>query len=281
MENQAVFSVVFLLCPKESVALPALEGHLSQSSILRLIGQFDDDLARRLHDEPNYRPYTVSPIRGGSVSGNSILLRKGQPCYFRVTLLDGGRLWNALQTYLREAGPVSMRLGRADCELSEVRIAPTTGQSVWAGSAEWQTLASLPARSFVTMHFVSATAFSLGGHQFCLFPEPRLVWGSLLRIWNRYAPVGMSIEKEAIRESFEKHTAVVACALRHTYLHFPKCVQKGFAGWCTYRLSGDRPLAAQMTSLAAFAPYCGIGCRTAMGMGQVRVEFGGAANDGI
>jgi CRISPR-associated endoribonuclease Cas6 len=279
VENQAVFSVVFVLCAKESTALPALGGYLSQSSFLSLIGQFNEDMARRLHDEPNYRPYTVSPIKGGSISGNSILLSKGQPCYLRVTLLDSGFLWNALQAYVRKAGPISMRLGRADFELSEVLISPAIDQSIWAGSTDWQTLASLSARSIVTMHFISATAFSLGGHQFCLFPEPRLVWESLLRVWNRYTPTSMSIEKEVIRESFKNQITVVACALRHTYLHFPKFVQKGFAGWCTYRLNQESPLAAQLTSLAAFAPYSGLGCRTTMGMGQVRVEFDEAAQD--
>lgn len=276
MKNEAVFSVVFVLSPKESATLPALEGYLSQSAFLRLISQFDSTLARRLHDEPNYRPYTVSPIRGGWISGDNITLGQGQPCYLRVTLLDGGSLWNALQTYFREAGPISMRLGSTDFELTGVLIAPAVGQSIWAWSADWQTLASLPAQSIVTMHFVSATAFSLGGHQFCLFPEPRLIWASLLRTWNRYAPPSMHIQQEAIRESIEKHIAVTECTLRHAYLHFPKFVQKGFIGRCTYRLNADRSLAAQLTSLAAFAYYSGVGYKTTMAMGQVRLDFGEA-----
>jgi CRISPR-associated endoribonuclease Cas6 len=81
------------------------------------------------------------------------------------------------------------------------------------------------------------------------------------------------MEKAAIRKSFENQIAVTACALSHTYLHFPRFVQKAFTGWCTYQLSADRSLAAQLTSLAALAHYSGVGYKTTMGMGQVRVAF--------
>jgi len=273
VKNESVFSTTFVLCPKEDATLPAFEGHLSQASFLKLISEFDGVLSRRLHDEPYYRPYTVSAIRGGKISGDTMMLRQGQACYLRITLLDGGILWNALQTYFLKAGPISMRLGNADFQLMRMLITPTTDPTSWTGSADWQTLASLPAQSTVTMHFVSATAFSQGGHQFCIFPEPDLVWASLLRAWNRYAPERMHIEKAAIRKSFENEIAVATCALNHAYLHFPRFVQKAFTGWCTYQLSADRSLAAQLTSLAALAHYSGVGYKTTMGMGQVRVAF--------
>ena len=144
-----------------------------------------------------------------------------------------------------------------------------------AGSTDWQTLLTIPAQTTITMHFCTATAFSLGSHEYCLFPEPSLLFGGLLRVWNKYAPEQMRKEKQIIREySLSKHIAVTSCRLRHAYLHFPSYVQKGFVGQCTYQLQADQLLASHLATLAAFAYYTGAGYKTTMGMGQVRVEFG-------
>ncbi len=279
MKNGSVYSAVFELYPNQDTTIPATIGQQTQASFLNLVDRFDPGLAVRLHDEPGYRPYTVSPIRGGKLSGDTVTLRRGQPCHLRVTLLDGGVLWNALQIYFREAGPISVRLCNTDFQLTRMLVTPTSDPMGWAGSTDWHTLATLSAQSTITIHFETATAFSVNERQFCLFPEPHLVWASLLRTWNRYAPESMLIEKQIIRESIGKHIAVTACALRHAYLHFPAYIQKGFVGHCAYRLSTDRSLTAQLTSLAAFAWYAGVGYKTTMGMGQVRVEFDAAAGD--
>jgi CRISPR-associated endoribonuclease Cas6 len=273
VKNGSVYSAIFELYPSHDTTIPAWMGHQTQALFLNLVGRFDPVLAARLHDEPGYRPYTVSPMWGGKLSGDTITLRRGQPCHLRVTLLDGGALWNALQIYFWEAGPISLRLSNTDFQLTRILVTPTSDPRGWAGSTDWQTLAALSAQSTITMYFETATAFSLNERRFCLFPEPRLVWASLLRTWNRYAPESMRIEKQIVRGSIEKNIAVTVCALRHAYLHFPAYVQKGFVGHCTYRLSVERSLTAQLTSLAALSRYSGVGYKTTMGMGQVRVEF--------
>lgn len=218
MKDGSVFAVEFHLLPTDDATLPAATGAQAQASLLNLIGRFDPVLASRLHDEPGYRPYTISPLRGGKISGDRITLWRGQPCHLRVTLFDGGALLHALQSYLRGAGPVSVRLCNTDFRLVQMNVTPTPGSASWASSTDWETLVTLPAQSTITMRFETATAFSLGERRFSLFPEPRLVWGSLLRTWNRYAPTSLRIEKPTISESFGKHMGVTGCALRHAYL---------------------------------------------------------------
>jgi CRISPR-associated endoribonuclease Cas6 len=126
----------------------------------------------------------------------------------------------------------------------------------------------------MTMHFSSPTAFSLNKRQFGLYPEPILVWGSLVRDWNSYAPDDMKMDKQLIHAAVREHIAVTACMLHTEFLHFSGYVQKGFVGHCSYHVSADEPLAAQLTTLASFALYSGVGSKTTMGMGQVRAEFG-------
>jgi len=166
-----------------------------------------------------------------------------------------------------------MHIGDADFQLIRILITSRIDPKYFVGYDNWQTLADIPAQPSIALYFSTATAFSLGERHFCIFPEPTYVWGSLLRVWNRYAPEHMRHDRHAIPTSLENHVSVMACKLRHAYLHFPAYVQKGFRGWCIYQIDADPLLAQQLTSLAAFAQYAGIGYKTTMGMGQVRVAF--------
>ena len=268
-----LYATFFELLPKKNTSLPATSGPLTQASFLSLVRQFDPALSARLHDEPHYRPYTISSLSGGPRVGEYLVLRRGIPCHLRITLLDGGTLWRALQKHFFQAGPVRMRLGDTDFQLASILTAPPMELTHWTGLTDWQTLATLSVQRTMTMHFCSPTAFSLNKRQFGLFPEPVLVWGSLLRDWNNYAPDHMKMDKQVIRASADKHISMTACELHTEFLHFAGYVQKGFVGQCTYHVSADEPLAAHLTTLASFALYSGVGYKTTMGMGQARVEF--------
>jgi CRISPR-associated endoribonuclease Cas6 len=113
----------------------------------------------------------------------------------------------------------------------------------------------------------------MSGDYFALFPEPLLVWDSLLRTWNRYAPDTFTIEKQTLRTFLRSFVTVSACddLATHT-LHYPKYTQKGFTGICRYQVDGDDTHAGQLTALAEFARYSGVGYKTTMGMGQVRIK---------
>lgn len=268
-----LYSILLELSARQAVALPVAMGHLVHALFLNLVKQFDPVLSARMHDEASYRPYTVSPLDGGMLMGKRILLKREQICSLRITLLDGGALWQALQTHFLEAGPIYVRLGEADFLLTRIRSTSTADSTDRVSATAWSALLALPAQRTIVMHFCTATAFSLGGHQFCLFPEPNYLFESLLRDWNRYAPEDARMETNALRESIGKHIAVTACSLRHTFLHFPRYVQKGFIGRCTYYLSTEQQQLAHLLALAAFARYAGVGYKTTMGMGQVQVEF--------
>jgi len=270
-ETGSVFSVNFDLRPIKDATIPVSMGTKSHASFLNLVGRFNPSLMARLHDEPGYRPYTVSPLYGGRVSGERMTLSRAQLCHLRVTMLDGGALWSALQTYFREAGSIYIHLDDADFQLVRMFITPTADSSGWSGSADWQTLVTLPAQSTITMYFATATAFSMGEHRFCLFPIPNLVWESLLHIWNRYEQESYTIKRRGLRESLLKTVQVTHCTLRSKTLHVPTYTQKGFIERCRYTFRATDGLTSLLTTLAAF--YSGVGYKTTMEMGQEQVSF--------
>jgi CRISPR-associated endoribonuclease Cas6 len=281
MHGISLYSLILELTATATVAVPALRGDHTHALFLDLVRQIDPDLSRRLHGEPDYRPFTVSLLTG-AVTRNSLLqLQAGQPYCLRVTLLDGGPLWQRLSTHFLETTQITVRLDKAVLQLARVLSTPTADPSGWAGYTDWQTLSQRPAQMqptrnhgerLLTLRFASPCAFSLSNRRFGLFPEPGLVWDSLMRTWNRYAPEVLRIEKEALRAFVSQHVTVNDYHLHTAKVVFSQYGQKGFQGTCNYLVRAVNDQASQVIALAEFARYAGLGSKTTMGMGQVRLE---------
>lgn len=267
-----LYSVILELNSTTTCTLPTTMGHLAHALFLDLVGQVDPALAERLHDEPNYRPFTISPLNGGKLQDDTLFIRPDQLCSLRITLLDGGVLWQNLSRCFLEIKPTTLRLGNAEFKFNRMLSTPGTDATGWAGFTDWQTLATIPARRSITMRFTSPTTFSLGDRQFALFPEPLLFWDSLMRVWNNYAPPILHIDKPALRAFIPQNVAIHDYALHTSKLHFPKYGLKGFVGTCTYLIQQEGENAAKLATLAEFARYAGVGYKTTMGMGQARTE---------
>jgi CRISPR-associated endoribonuclease Cas6 len=265
-----LYSVLLELQARHHASLPSTTGHLAHAMFHQLLMRIDPARSRQLHQEGGHRPFTLSPLLGGQRKDNRVIVSEGITYQIRITLLDGGYLWHCLSTLFLERGPCTVRLGEATLLLT--RLASTVDVTGWIGTTTWQELASLSPLHEITLSFTSPTAFNTNEHSFALVPEPRLVWGSLIRTWNCYAPASLSLSQAALREAMTNAITVLGCDLSTCTLQYPKYTQKGFIGTCTYRLPEEERLATQLTYLAAFARFAGVGYKTTMGMGQVRTE---------
>ncbi len=272
MHGTTLYSVLLELQAQHEAHLPATMGHQIHAMFLQLLARTDQALSVRLHDESGYRPFTLSPLLSGTIHENGVVLSPGQIYQVRVTLLDGGTLWDRLGTLLLETGPVQVRLGEASFKVTRLISTEASDPTGWAARTSWEELVATPMRHSIMLSFASPTAFNISGKFFALFPEPPLVWESLVRSWNSYAPDPLKIEKEALQDLLRHKVTVTGCSLSTHTLHYPKYTQKGFAGTCTYALLEDGARAAQLARLAAFARFAGVGYKTTMGMGQVRME---------
>lgn len=298
MAGTYLYSLILELAATTSVAIPALRGDHTHALFLDLVRQVDPTLSSRLHDEPEYRPFTVSRLRP-AITGNGeqvrqigkasdtrhligpyheqLQLHAGQTYQLRITLLDGGEVWQRLSAHFLESEQINLRLDKATFQLT--RVLSTTGADPtgWTGYTDWQTLAQgavvtqTTERQLLTLQFASPCAFSLGNRRFALFPEPMLVWDSLMRTWNRYAPEVLHIEKSALRTFVSEHVTIHDHELSTDKVAYIHHGQRGFQGSCTYRVPTGSAEAAQLLCLAEFARYAGIGSKTTMGMGQARV----------
>ncbi len=270
--GQLLYSAFLELQAQHEARLSATMGHQIHAMFHQLLAQVNPDLSVALHDESKRRPFTLSLLQGGTLQGNQMVVLKGQTYRVRVTLLDDGTIWDTLSTLLLETRPLGVQIGEASFTITRLISTSAADPTGWAKRSCWQELVSLPACHTITLLFASPTAFNMNENYFALVPEPPPVWDSLTRSWNSFSPASLQIEQRAVRDAIRRSVTVIACNLSTHTLHYPKYTQKGFTGICTYHIAEDEEQAAQLTCLAAFARFAGVGYKTTMGMGQTRVE---------
>ena len=119
-----------------------------------------------------------------------------------------------------------------------------------------------------------------------MLPLPRLVFSSLLRRWEDVAPPELVpvVQRERVESYLEEDGIIIIdYDLTAHHIHLTTHRLRGFVGTCTYQLRGpdeqtspEAPLTVrqQFYLLALLAFYCGVGHKTTMGLGQVRLGAG-------
>ena len=144
-----------------------------------------------------------------------------------------------------------------------------------ADSTTWSDLAArASAAPEIVLHFASPTAFSFGdryaGKRVVLLPGTELVFDSLARTWNEYAPEDLRIDRQAISAFATDHVVGRQFGRLETHmLRSRRSLQVGFLGDVTFTVSGgDTDARRRLNMLSDFALYSGVGMKTTMGMGQ-------------
>lgn len=220
----------------------------------------------------------------------------------RVTLLLGElfplfhkALTDFTQTsHTAGARPPFMRLGKQSLLLEEVVLenGDTTG---WTGFTSFADMVEavrakkLGNAAPLKLEFASLTTFNRGsaknhayGNFSALLPLPQYVFPSLAKRWNELAPPELThlVQGEAIEQYIQDDGIIIAdYDLKPHTVKFTTHFQQGFIGICKYLLRGpDDPITEeslltvrqQLLLLGQLAFYCGVGYKTAMGLGRVR-----------
>lgn len=272
-----LYSLVLTLSPIQEAVIEATMGDLAHAAFLRAVQEVDPVLSADLHNPAeSIRPFTVSPLRGiPRARGHTVLLRPEETYWLRVTILYPPLYERFMTCFLDNPARPILRIGSALLSVREILVTP--GSHPWAGYTTWaQMAAQASVEDEISLAFTSPTAFSFGqrpwGKKIVVWPQPDLVFGSLIRVWNAWAPVPLQIEKEAIIPYLQEDVVVTRIGhLETRMLHFGRAPQIGFVGQLTYGLmAGDDYARRVLNALADFAFYAGVGMKTTMGMGQTR-----------
>lgn len=278
------FSLLIEGFPTSYVPSAHIQGPVLQGMFLHLIEEVDPAVCRRLHDDSQYRPYTLSPlgiVSKPSKKPNSRLPFQGfqwprdrvlhpeTPCMLRVTLLEDDLFPTFSRYFLSRAAP-TFRLGETTFRVTNVAVT-ADGGNPWSRYTPYTDLIEQASRArqerAITLRFLSPTSFRRGNVDFPM-PDPRLVFRSYRARFEEFAQIAFLPDFD---EQVEFYTGVARLQrLETTTIRTKKVALVGFMGSVTYTIDRKAPpdLLFQMNLLADFAFFCGTGRKTTVGMGQ-------------
>lgn len=306
-----LYALLLKLRPLEGGhTLMPFSGDLVHAAFLNWVRSSAPDVAEWLHEGNRRRLFTcsslqfplpVSRMREAERGNLHLPLYADRVYSVRVTLLLGELfplLYEALmRSHMYEPGGQRqpfMQLSKQAFLLQEAVM--TDDASGWTGFTSLHTLVEeVTALRFgkvlpLPLEFASLTTFNRSnqrnksyGNYYATLPLPLYIFPMLANRWQELVPaeVARVVQRERIEQYIQDDGMVIDdYDLQPHHVTFTNHPQRGFVGRCTYQLRGpdeattlDAPLTVrqQILLLTRFAFYAGIGYKTAMGMGQVRV----------
>ncbi|MDJ0795708.1 MAG: CRISPR system precrRNA processing endoribonuclease RAMP protein Cas6 [Calothrix sp. MO_167.B12] len=256
-KSTTLHSIVIELAATDVGEIPPTLSRALHALVLKWLAAGNQSIAEAVHGSQN-SPLTISGLLGNRRRGG---VRIGDYFYFRIGLLDGNLIQPLMQG-LELSEAQSIVLADFPFVLRNMYALPGTHQL--AGAADYALLSHPPqVLNDIELNFLSPTSFKQNqGVQ--TFPLPELVFNSLHRRWNIFAPEQYQLP------TCEWNALVTAYELKTYALKMEGGTEVGAQGWVRYRFK-EVEIACIATTLANFAFFAGVGRKTAMGMGQTQL----------
>jgi len=254
--------------------LPATLGYNSYALFLNILRNSAPEFAAELHQMDGPKPFTTATTSLAYQRKTTSTSETPNQLLLRLTFLTDEAVAYFLKSAL-EWDNRALQLGSAHFKVEQVRLLDVDRPKKNFCSYE-ELLSAATAEHSLAFHFLSPTAFRSEGKRNVLFPEPGLVFGSLLNRWNAFSPVKLETE---LQQCFDSQILLGRYKLETRMLNFGNYQETGFVGRCSFVLKDE--LSEQqlrtINALADFTLYSGVGAKTTMGMGQARrTTIGGA-----
>ena len=305
-----LYAFLLKLRPLQQGSLMAFSGELVHGAWLKWLSFAAPDVANWLHEGNKRRLFTCSSLqfpiptarmREAERDNIHLPLDPEKTYTVRITLLLGELFplfYKALTDFNSQkhgaSKPPFMQIGKQSFLLEEVIIdldepSGWTGYTSLTDLVEKAKLLKLGKVEPLALEFASLTTFNRGGAKTRAYgnhparlPLPHYVFPGLARRWEELAPPELVslVQMERIEQYCQDDGIIIAdYDLKPHQLKFTTHVQLGFVGSCKYALRGpDEPVTdeapltvrQQILLLSQLAFYCGVGYKTAMGMGRTR-----------
>lgn len=126
------------------------------------------------------------------------------------------------------------------------------------------------APKYIKIRFVTPTAFKKNG-QYVFYPDISCILQSMIHKYDAVTTCTGEID-EAILSELIKNIKVIQYNLKSCSFHLEGIRIPAYRGVITLGLRGSQTLINYIHFLFHFACYCGIGIKTAMGMGAIEIE---------
>ncbi|MFQ6055517.1 MAG: CRISPR-associated endoribonuclease Cas6 [Methanosarcinales archaeon] len=265
------YSVVIECYPQKTAILSPTLGEYIHASFFNILKETDAEFATDLHNKRRFKPFTVSPLQIKVFKKNGQnMIKQGSKGWFRITFLQDD-LFGFFTKYFLEINKDEIRLEDNTFKISAI-YATNSKDNEWSGYRTYEEIYNNTYNDIeIRLEFKSPTAFKRKNIAY-LFPEPRLVFGSLLKKWNKYSPYQV---QNSIMDNIENDVIVSRYKLQTKALHYrnknKEYIVKGFVGIVDYKIrSRNEEIIKTINLLSDFAIFSGVGYKTPMGMGQTR-----------
>ncbi|MGJ5672435.1 MAG: CRISPR system precrRNA processing endoribonuclease RAMP protein Cas6 [Nostochopsis sp.] len=257
LKPSTLHSIVVEVAAADMGDIPPTLSRALHALVIKWLAAANPVVAEAVHSSQN-SPLTISGLLGNRRRGG---VRVGDYFYFRIGLLDGSLIEPLMQGF-EKSETESLVLADFPFVLRNMYALPGTHQL--AGAADYALLFN-PAQVLheIELNFLSPTSFKQN-QNVQTFPLPELVFNSLHRRWNIFAPEQYQIP------NCEWNALVIAYELKTYALKMEGGTEIGAQGWVRYRFNNPE-MARIATILANFAFFAGVGRKTAMGMGQTQL----------
>lgn len=126
-----------------------------------------------------------------------------------------------------------------------------------------------PAENRISIQFLTPTAFKQNG-KYAYFPDLRLIYQSLMNKYDAFSGVGM-VDEDTL-EQLASRSYIKGYSLHTTRFPLEGITVPGFVGRIDIGINANDTLQRFIRLLLTYGEFCGIGIKTAMGMGAMKIN---------
>ena len=221
-----------------------------------LMEHIDSDYADVLHTQ-SLRPYSQSVYFD----------RENNTLYWQLNALNAQAKDELLAAAFALPEKVLLRQKSMELQIVGKEYLPATDYEALAEKYFAHPLAG----KYLHMHFLTSCAFKSEG-QYVIFPQPQFILGSLVKRWNAFADSN-KLEAPGVAQDLAQEVYVADYRLRMQAFSVDGARIPAFRGDYTLGMKNNLMSNRIIAMLGEYANYCGVGIKTALGMGAVRTEL--------
>ncbi len=212
-----------------------------------------EDYAAELHESKRH-PYTQH------------IEKYGEDWYWIVTALNEDTANKMLKGVLMNLSEFVIKKHQLSVRILEKTYQEMSNQELARAFYQEQ------ANRYITIQFVTPTAFKQNG-RYMNYPDIRSIYSNLM---NKYdaSNAEESMKDEDTLEQLTEKTVLSRYELRSTVFCIEGIKIPAFIGKMTLRIDGTQTMTNFANMLFNFGQYSGIGIKTALGMGAIRLLEG-------
>lgn len=155
---------------------------------------------------------------------------------------------------------------------ADIKVIKREVEEIASAEAVIKNASRLPDSHSDVINFNTAASFK-SEKKYVIFPDCRLICRSIAKKWSAYAPF-MPVDDEDALDMLSSGLRIVRYDLKSRYYPLKDAKIHGFSGSITLKHRLSAPMMELWKLLMYFANFSGVGIKTALGMGAVRIEMG-------